>query len=258
MRPTLANHLIYSINCNVATLLGSRRNYPIWGGSWAIRRTTFETVGLLDAWRGTLSDDLVATNVLRRHRLGVRYEPACMIASPVDGTLRDHLEFLRRQYVISRCYLPSLWLGGLAGSLVFSAGWAATLAAGGWAVAAGSWLAPAAAGACLALYGIGVVRAAIRQQLARVYLPDHRELLHRASRFDVWASPLAGFVNTLAIVASCVGRRIRWRHVTYRLERGGATRILARRQVAVRHAEPQTPEEFAWPELSNELHQKAA
>ncbi|MBN2218033.1 MAG: glycosyltransferase [Pirellulales bacterium] len=259
MRDTPANHAVYSINCNVATLLGSRRGYPIWGGSWAIRRATFEAIGLLDAWRGTLSDDLVATNVLRRHGLAVCYEPACMIGSPIDGTLRQHFRFLRRQYIISRFNLPNLWLGGMAGSLVFTAGWMAALAALGGAIAAGSWVALPAAGVCLALYAIGAARAKIRQDLVDVYLPDYRDQLRRASRFDVWAHPLAGFINTLAVLASCVGRRIRWRDVTYRLEAGGAVQIVARRWPVVGQAEtPPRPEETVWPALSDELQRKVA
>ena len=65
-RPSLAHHVLYSINCNLISLLSSRNHYMIWGGSWAIRRDTFEATGLREAWKGTLSDDLVASGVLRR------------------------------------------------------------------------------------------------------------------------------------------------------------------------------------------------
>lgn len=254
-RPTLANHLLYSVNCGVAMLLGARKKYPVWGGSWAIRRSTFEAIGLLDAWRGTLSDDLVATNVLRRYGLGVKYEPACMIASPVDGTLREHFRFLRRQYLISRFYVPSLWVGGLIGSLIASAGWLSALAVLGGAAAAGSWLVFPSAGVLLALYGLDAARASIRQDLVRIYVPDCRDQLRCAGRFDVWANSLAGLVNTSAMVASCVGCRIRWRDITYRLRSGGVANIVAHTPAGVPgadHAQPILPEPIEWPELSGD------
>ncbi|HLA83567.1 MAG TPA: glycosyltransferase [Thermoguttaceae bacterium] len=229
IRPSLANHLLYSINCGVATLLGSRRRYPIWGGSWAIRRDTFEAVGMIDAWRGTLSDDLVATRVLRRHHLDVCFEPACMVASPTDGTLGDHLEFLRRQYVISRCYLPSLWWCGLAWSSLHAAGWVAMGTLLVWAVAAGSSWTPAAAVACLTLYGLGVIRAAMRQKLLDLYVPGGSRRMAGASRFDIWGGFLAGLINAATIVGSSVGCRIRWRNIAYRLKPGGQTEILDHR-----------------------------
>lgn len=253
MRPTLANHLLYSINCNVAMFLGPRQRYPIWGGSWALRRSAFEATELLDAWRGTLSDDLVATNVLRRHELGVRYEPACMVASPVDGTLLENFRFLRRQYLISRVYVPSLWLGGLTGSLIAGAGWLSTLAVFGWAAVAGSWLVFPSAGVVLALYGLDMARASIRQDLVNLYVPDCREQLRRAVRFDIWANPLAGLFNALAMVASCVGWHIRWRDITYRLQSGGIAQIVAREPGNVSRANrqgPIAPETITWPELS--------
>ena len=37
-RPTLANALVYSMNCDVISLLTRSSHYLIWGGSWAIRR----------------------------------------------------------------------------------------------------------------------------------------------------------------------------------------------------------------------------
>ncbi|MBN1591245.1 MAG: glycosyltransferase [Pirellulales bacterium] len=254
-RPSLANHLLYSINSTVATLLGSRRKYPIWGGSWAIRRSTFDEIGLLDAWRGTLSDDLVATTVLRRHGLAVRYEPACMVASPMEGTLREHFQFLRRQYIISRFYVPSLWAGGLVGSLVFNVGWLSILAMLVWAAAAGSWLVLPSLGVALAFYGLNVVRASIRQDLVSLYVPDCQDQLRRASRFDIWLNPLAGFFNAWVMVASGVGRHIRWRNVTYRLQVGGITTIVARSSAGARPPDEArtTPiQPIHWPRLSDE------
>ena len=88
-RASIANALVYSMNCDVLSLLTRSSHYLIWGGSWAIRREVFEALGLRDAWKGTLSDDLVASRLMRRARLQVRFEPACVVASPLDESLAE-------------------------------------------------------------------------------------------------------------------------------------------------------------------------
>ncbi len=108
-RPTLANHLLYSLNSSVAIFLGKRSPGVVWGGSWAIRRATFEALGIREAWAGTISDDLVAGRVIHDAGLDVAFEPACMVASPLDTTLAELVAFGRRQYLISRFYAPRWW-----------------------------------------------------------------------------------------------------------------------------------------------------
>ena len=60
----LGNHLVHALDAGVASLIGPGRHHLVWGGSWAVRRDTFESAQLRAAWRGTLSDDLVAAQVL--------------------------------------------------------------------------------------------------------------------------------------------------------------------------------------------------
>ena len=267
MRPTVANHLLYGVNSLIATLLGSRQHYPIWGGSWAIRRTTFADVGMLDSWRGTLSDDLVATNVLRRRGLGIEYEPACMVASPVDGTLWSHFAFMRRQYIISRFHLPGLWLGGLLGSSILGVSWLYLVALAAWAIAVNSWLVYPAVAAAVAIHGLNVVRGSIRQSLAALYISEYEPQFRQSAWFDVWLNPLTGWFSMLALVASAMGRDIRWRGTTYRLLKGGATRIIARQMASQPRSDAAQESELLqpieWPVLSDDdpvdaLRRKAA
>ena len=79
--PRLANWLLYSINSSLACLFTARGHHLIWGGSWAIRRSVFEQVGMREAWRKQLSDDLVAARVLHAAGLRIKFEPACVVAT---------------------------------------------------------------------------------------------------------------------------------------------------------------------------------
>jgi len=227
-RPTLANHLLYSLNCNIALLYSRKGPNTIWGGSWAIRRDVFEALRIRDAWDGTLSDDLVANRTVRRAGLHVEFEPACMVGSPLDMGMGPMFSFLRRQYLIGRFYFPLGWMLGFVLISYANLLFLGALAATAWGVASGTPnpLVPASVG--LILYALNVARGLIRADLAVRYLPDARRPLAHASRFDAWAGPLVNFVGWLGLIASAFGRQITWRGISYRIFRGGQIRLVRR------------------------------
>jgi len=227
-RPTLANHLLYSLNCNIAMLFSLRGPNLVWGGSWAIRRDVFERLKIYEAWEGTLSDDFVATRVLYEAGLRVEFEPTCMVPSPIDFRLPRMLAFVRRQYLIGRFYAPLAWALGFLlitfANLAFLSG----LALSGWTLATGEIPAWIPAVLCVAIYLLNAGRALIRNDLAFRYFPESREMLEKAGRFDMLVGPLVTLVNWGELVASFVGRQINWRGITYRLFRGGRIALVRR------------------------------
>jgi hypothetical protein len=227
-RPSLANSLLYSINCGIALLFGPSHYHLIWGGSWAMRRELFEQLGVREAWKGTLSDDLVVSRLVRRAGLGVIYQPPCMVASPLDYPGSAMFSFLRRQYLVARFYAPRHWLMGLASGAIVNVVMLSSLimTASGLVSGRPSFWIPL--GVLGALYGIGVVRASVRQSLATLFFPSLQPVLRRARRFDVWAGPLASLVNWIGIVSSLLGREMVWRGFRYRLSRGGQIQLVGR------------------------------
>ena len=81
----------------------------VWGGSMAIRRATFEQLRLAERWRGTLSDDYVASAALRDHRQRMVFVPTCLAVSSDGLSWRDLWEFTTRQILITRVYHPAMW-----------------------------------------------------------------------------------------------------------------------------------------------------
>ncbi|HEX5444653.1 MAG TPA: glycosyltransferase [Pirellulales bacterium] len=245
-RLSAAQLLLYSINSSVASGVGPGGHHLVWGGSWAIRRDVFERLELREAWRQTLSDDLVATRVLRGAGLRVDFEPACMVASPIDGGWRQTFSFVRRQYVIARFYAPRWWLLALAaatlGVVTFWGGLGIT------AVAAsqgshGAWL---PASVCTLFYACTVLRGCQRRALMRIYLPERQPRLEAAAWVELWMGPLVGLAHWLSIVSSLAGSELQWRGVRYRIDRGGHIEIVAR----AAHAMPPPPiERSAAPRL---------
>ena len=235
-RFSLPNHLVCAINCNVMAVLGRDSHHMVWGGSWAIRRETFERLAIRAAWDGMLSDDLVASDRLRRAGLEVRFDPACVLTSPIDFDWSGLFDFVRRQYRITRHYAFRWWLLALAAATVANLAWFASFGllvgtmCGERSIA---WLPATVLGV---LYGLGLYRGWAMQGLAGVYSPDNLAELRGPRRWHTWAGPAVAFVQWLGLLASAFGNRVKWRAIDYRLGAGG--RVLSQRILA-------TPEDAA-------------
>src|SRR5215510_5901040 len=54
-------------NASSVGILGDHNRNFAWGGSTAIRRETFDRLNILDAWRGSVSDDYAITRAAQRN-----------------------------------------------------------------------------------------------------------------------------------------------------------------------------------------------
>ena len=224
----MANALVYSMNCDVLSLLTRSSHYLIWGGSWAIRREVFDAIGLRDAWQGTLSDDLVASRLMRQQRREVQFEPACVVASPLDQSLGQAMSFIRRQYVIARLYTFDWWLFSFVSAIFSNLIWLGNLGVLAWSLWSGSpspWI-PVAVGAVL--YAIAVYRGMLRQSLVKVYFPHWEKASRRIRRFDIWANPLVELAHAVGVASAALGRHILWRSIRYNVLPGGQVQTIIR------------------------------
>jgi ceramide glucosyltransferase len=233
--PSLAAHIQYAINACAAVIYRADSRGLVWGGSWAIRRDKFDACGLHTAWQGTLSDDLVASRVLRRARMRVEFEPACMLPSPLELNFGQMLEFLRRQYIVGRTYALRTWCLGFVAIVSTAVAFWGGIAAIGCGLAAGAswtWL-PATF--CLTWYALNVARGYLRRAIARVYFADRFPALAGACRFDTWCVPVTALVNAATMLAAAVGTHITWRGNTYRIYQGGRIRLASEQRLDLPH-----------------------
>jgi cellulose synthase/poly-beta-1,6-N-acetylglucosamine synthase-like glycosyltransferase len=219
--PTLANHLLYSLNSRIAVLFGTAGPAVVWGGSWAIRRQVFESLGIRGAWDGTLSDDLVASRLLGRAGLKIIFEPACMVTSPADVSMRGLMGFVRRQYLMGRLYTFKGWAFSLLVSTFVHLVAVGNLGLLGYCLGTGAATAWIPAGVCGAWYLLSVLSGLLRQDMTLSYFPHLNTSLRRARHFELWSGPLVALVNWISLLGSAVGREIRWRGIVYRVDRGG-------------------------------------
>lgn len=219
------NAVLSALNGPVAFALGNHRWNAIWGGSWSVRRSTFDRAGVRQAWRGALTEDYPAWKAIRKTGLRVVFEPRCLLASPVQYRWSDLFEFGRRQYLITRVYAPVLWWLTFLGELLFSvAFWGGlTSEAAHWLVREETtWISLVLA----TLYGLAALRAGIRQSVIGATFPAWHDALWRARVLDIWAQPVLALGNLGLVLTSAFGRRITWRGIRYQLDGPEQTRVL--------------------------------
>jgi hypothetical protein len=230
VRPTTPNLLVTSVNASFGMLLGSGNPNIVWGGSWAIRRDRFEQLEIRRAWQGKLNDDLVVTGIMRRARLRVEYEPACAVASLLDVTTMQMINFARRQYLQARYYLPNCWRTGLLLTTFSLTALCVSLVASILMWRDGSVEALLPIGAAAVLCTSWVYRGIYRIRLSHELFPEYRSQLRTTRLLDLLGGPIAATANWMIYVSTAVGCRLVWREIHYELDSRGHV-------LSVRHKE---------------------
>jgi cellulose synthase/poly-beta-1,6-N-acetylglucosamine synthase-like glycosyltransferase len=217
VRGGLASRLRSAWNASIASALGADREKNFcWGGSTAIRRETFEELGMIERWRGALSDDFAMTRALQSARLPIHFVPACLTPSLEDCSFPELFEFTTRQMKITRVYAPHLWKAVLISGLLF----VPTFFGGIALVIARAALGLTYAWPLLLLavvYLLGAWKAWLRWRAVNLALPGHRPLLQRDALSQLFLWPFATSLFLYNALAAAVSSRINWRGITYEL-----------------------------------------
>ena len=228
--PTLASELRSAWNASIASALGpNEKSNFTWGGSMAIRRDTFERIGMREKWQGTLSDDFAVTRAMRAAGLRIRFVPQALAASVESCTFRELFEFTNRQMKITRVYMPQLWLMSFFGSGLFNLVMASAILiailskANGvpvWAALATLFL--------VSFFSVG--KAVLRLYAVRLALPQFGPELRRQrfSQYTLWLVTPAIFLANC--VAALLSREIVWRGTRYRLASPDRTEVVTEAQ----------------------------
>jgi ceramide glucosyltransferase len=207
-------------NASVASALGSdtAKNF-CWGGSTAIRRTTFTRLNVSERWRGTVSDDFTITHVLKEAKLPIHFNPSCLVASPGDCDFRELLEFTTRQIKITRVYASHLWLPLLLGSALFAiAFFGGLILIGVHPRSSAAYIFP------LIIFTLGATKSFIRFRAVSIVLQTSRRDL--VAHILLW--PFASLLYLYNAIAAGFSRRIKWRGITYELKSPTEAVIISR------------------------------
>lgn len=225
-RNNFASHLLSVWNASIASALGEagRKNF-CWGGSTAIRRETFERLGIAELWRGTVSDDFTVTRALHDAHLQVKFVPQCLTPSFENCSLSELVEFTVRQLKITRVYAPHLWKGVLMGSFVFVIaffdGIALVIER---AIVGLSFITPLVL--LLIMLALGAMKSHLRLRAVSLAIPDTRVRSWPATFAHMTLWPAASLLYLFDALAAAVSRRITWRGTTYELKSPTETVII--------------------------------
>lgn len=217
-------------NASVASALGNDKSKNFcWGGSTAIRRTTFERLQVSERWRGTVSDDFALTRILKDARLPIHFTPNCIVPSFGDCDFKELLEFTTRQIKITRVYAPHLWLPLLIGSAIFSV------------VFFGSLILLVLQSLRILsipvlpllfipgiLFALGAAKAFVRWRAVSIPLARHRSAMRRDLAAHVFIWPFASLLYLYNAIVAGYSRRIKWRGITYELKSPSEAVIISR------------------------------
>lgn len=216
-RGGLASRLRGVWNASVASALGAEttKNF-CWGGSTAIRRSTFEELKVTEHWRGTVSDDFTITRVLKEAKLPIHFTPHCLVPSVGDCGWNELVEFTTRQIKITRVYAEHLWVALLLGSALFAIAFFGGIVLLVTRVLLGQsfWL---VLSALVVIFALGAAKGFIRWRAVSIPLASYRSALRRDLAAHVFLWPFASLLYLYNAVVAGFSRRITWRGITYNL-----------------------------------------
>jgi cellulose synthase/poly-beta-1,6-N-acetylglucosamine synthase-like glycosyltransferase len=228
-RGGIASRLRGVWNASVASALGNdtAKNF-CWGGSTAIRRTTFERLAVSERWRGTVSDDFTITRVLKEAKLPIHFTPHCLVAAVGDCDFKELFEFTTRQIKITRVYASHLWLPLLLGSALF-----AIVFFGGFIllilqilkIMSPSFLLPLV---LIIIFTLGATKSFIRWRAIKIPLPQYRAALNRDALAHICLWPFASLLYLYNAIVAGFSQRITWRGITYELKSPTEAVIISR------------------------------
>ena len=225
-KPSFASEMRSVWNASIASALGPNiRSNFCWGGSTAMRTSTFNAVGMSERWKGTLSDDFVVTRAMHDAGLGVIHVPQALTATIESCTFRELLEFTTRQMKITRVYMPHLWAMSFFGSGIFNVVmlWAFLIVV---LSRENAWPVWAAMATLILVSAASMGKAWLRLKAVRPALPQYDRELRRQwfTQNTLWLlSPMLFFYNC---IAALISRRMVWRGTTYELKSPTETVII--------------------------------
>ncbi|HVF24042.1 MAG TPA: glycosyltransferase family 2 protein [Pyrinomonadaceae bacterium] len=204
-------------NASIASALGAdtTKNF-CWGGSTAIRRSTFEELKVADHWRGTVSDDFTITRILKEAKLPIHFTPHCLVPSVGDCGWNELIEFTTRQIKITRVYASHLWRALLLGSALFAMAFFGGIVL----LLVRLWRGESFAvllSVLILIFALGAAKSFIRWRAVNIALADYRAALRRDLAAHLFLWPFASLLYLYNAIVAAFSRRITWRGITYNL-----------------------------------------
>jgi ceramide glucosyltransferase len=225
-RANFATLLLAAWNAPIVTMLSETGKNFCWGGGTAIRRTTFDNIGVLEDWRHSISDDYSMTRALERTRRRILFVPGCLTLSYVETEFAGLLEFTNRQIVITRVYAGKTWASAAATHFLFclTLVLGITLTLGNIQESLPSLQ---LAGLTFLPLLLAAIRGGMRVLGVAEVVPSARAQILGQAWIYVVLGVFIPFLYLLNFIVSLTTRKIRWRGVRYELISPNQTHVLS-------------------------------
>lgn len=222
----LASISLSIANAKITHMLGNYSFNQVWGGSMAILKKNFEGFGIPHIWPDVVSDDYSLTYAVKKANRKVVFIPSAIVASYEETTWPKLFEFARRQFLITRVFMPKAWFFGLISSLYAMTGLSGSLTIAIYSLAAGLpyrnfyLLVPIVFVFCQ------LVNSLFRFFIIKRRLKENFKRMKTTIIIDFLASPFYTMLILVCILSSAFGRVINWRGVRYKLVSPAKTIVL--------------------------------
>ena len=219
-------------NAGVVTLMKERDCHFAWGGAMAIRKEVFESCGVLDYWKHSLSDDFSLSYAVKASGRSIHFQPRCLSFSYEDSTLLELLRWSHRQLTITRIYRPALW-GAVFVSQVLNL--VVIFLGGTWALCSmGTQDLNRKALILLVLvgfvFGSGSIKSWFRVRAVSELFPEVVNQEKGSFSPYIFWGPLAALISVVGMLSSLFTRKVRWRGITYRMVSPSETLVLGEKE----------------------------
>jgi cellulose synthase/poly-beta-1,6-N-acetylglucosamine synthase-like glycosyltransferase len=212
-------------NMTSANLLFSPKYTFAWGGSTAIRKTTFAELQITRKWRNGLSDDMILTNAVKAAEYSIKFVPQSLVASFEKTSFSALLEWSARQLTMIRLYDRRLWKWAAYPQWIFSLIFLLGLILISYALLSGSAV-PTAAWLMISDLPLGAVINGVRFSSFLKALPHHHAQMRRFWWAYLSLHLVSSAVMSWALLRSRKPKQIMWRGIRYEVRSTEETVVL--------------------------------
>jgi ceramide glucosyltransferase len=218
-KATVWSHLASCMNSSCAVWLGKDEFNFAWGGSMAIRAQLARKGDLRGMLRGALCDDYQFSRLVVGQGQRIYFVPKALSASSVDFSFATLSNFAHRQYLLTRVYVPHIYLFAMLTLGFYALGFVSAWVGVVIGIVVGNWLVVAAAlSAIVVVHGCNYARSRMRR-LAIIALlgQETADRLEPTLVYDRWLTWVWMLLHFGLAASALSGRTMTWRGITYRL-----------------------------------------
>lgn len=207
---------------NVSTVVQMFLFQIPWGGTLAMKTEVLHQTGLLEKWSQAFNDDLMMHNVLKKHKLQVKFVPSLLMVNREESSLPDLVDHLKRLLLCSRLYHPR-WLALVSdaiSSILFPTLVIVLILQ---SLFVGQWNAAAQLFSYYGIYILGLLllMLVLEQGVQRVMSVQGQAIAKLSLTAVIKmliAIPLTQWVYGVAILSSLWMSTVKWRGLSYRVQ----------------------------------------